>query len=627
MCGICGIIGNTKGYNREQVLSNMMQKIYHRGPDDAKQYIDEKAALGFQRLSIIDLDHGAQPMQNENKDVTIVFNGEIYNFPKLREELINLGHTFANQADTEVLVHGYEEYGVKLLNKLRGMFAFGIWDQKEDVFFAARDFFGIKPFYYAVVEDTLVFASEIKSILEYPLYQRAVNEEALEQYLSFQYSVLPETFFKGIYKLEPGYYLLWKDKKLTVKQYYNPMFTPDENASEEALESEIKTALKDSMEAHKISDVEVGSFLSSGVDSSYVAKGLGECKTFTVGFLDEKSRFNEISFARNLSKLIGVENYSKVISTEEYWDIVPSVMYYMDEPLGDAASVALYFVNQEARKHLKVAWSGEGADEFFGGYNIYHETWDLRGWKRVPKFIKKPLGALASHMPNIKGKSFIIRGCKPIEETFIGNANVYSKKDREAILKHPVGAPSAYDYVKKFYKEAEALDDLGKMQYIDLKCWLPGDILLKADKMSMANSVEVRVPFLDRKVFNVAKKVPPKYKVTKNATKYIFRKVAYKELPKQTAEKKKLGFPIPMALWLKEDKYYNEVKRMFSSEAAGKYFHRTKLLQMLEEHKSGKKDNYRRIWLIYVFLVWYNVYFEEGGIDSKHSGLKELKAL
>ncbi len=626
MCGICGIIGNVNGYNREQVLSNMMKKIYHRGPDDARQYIDDKAALGFQRLSIIDLDHGAQPMQNENKDVIIVFNGEIYNFPKLREELINLGHTFANKADTEVLVHGYEEYGVKLLNKLRGMFAFGIWDQKQDTFFAARDFFGIKPFYYAVVENTLVFASEIKSILEYPLYQRAVNEEALEQYLSFQYSVLPETFFKGIYKLEPGYYLLWKDNKLTVKQYYNPMFAPDENTTEDGLESEIKAALKDSMEVHKISDVEVGSFLSSGVDSSYVAKGLGECKTFTVGFLDEKSRFNEISYARNLSKHIGVENYSKVITTEEYWDIVPSVMYYMDEPLGDAASVALYFVNQEARKLLKVAWSGEGADEFFGGYNIYHETWDLKGWKRVPKFIKKPLGALATHLPNIKGKSWLIRGCKPIEETFIGNANVYSKKERESVLKHPVGAPSAYDYVKKYYKEAETLDDLGKMQYIDMKCWLPGDILLKADKMSMANSVEVRVPFLDRKVFNVAKKVPPKYKVTKNATKYIFRKVAYKELPKQTAEKRKLGFPIPMALWLKEEKYYSEVKAMFSSEIAGQYFHRTKLLQMLEDHKSGKKDNYRRIWLIYVFLVWYNVYFEEGGIDSKHSGLKELKA-
>ncbi|MEA4973494.1 Asparagine synthetase [glutamine-hydrolyzing] 1 [bioreactor metagenome] len=608
MCGFVGFTGELVG--GEQILKNMMDTIIHRGPDSAGTHIDSDVALGFRRLSIIDLDSGSQPMYNETNDIVIVFNGEIYNYQELREELIAKGHVFRNNSDTETLIHGYEEFGEDMLSRLRGMFAFVIWDGKKKRLFGARDFFGIKPFYYAVVDSQLVFASEIKSILEYTPYKKEMNPEALENYLTFQYSVLPETFFKGIYKLMPAHSITFENGKIDVKRYWEPVFEPDENVTLEKLTDKIDEVMQDSIIKHKISDVEVGSFLSSGVDSSYVAACFKGDKTFTVGFDYEK--YNEIDYAKKLSEKIEIDNYSKLISTDEYWDVLPTVQYHMDEPLADPSAVALYFVSQTAAKHVKVSLSGEGADEFFGGYNIYREPFSLRPITVLPKFLRKALGAVASAIPfKIKGKNYLIRGSKDVEERFIGNAFLFNEKDREKVLKNPTGHYNHKVLTKPFYDKVKKADDTTKMQYIDIHFWLIGDILLKADKMSMAHSLEVRVPFLDKEVFDVARKVPLKYKITKENTKYAMRQAAHRYLPDMVAEKKKLGFPVPIRIWLKEDKYYNLVKKAFTSSAAAEYFKTEEIVKLLDDHKKGKEDYSRKIWAIYMFLVWHKKYFEE----------------
>lgn len=613
MCGISGFTGKVKE-NKEKILVKMMDAIAHRGPDQAGTFVDEEAAFGFRRLSIIDLDHGMQPMYNENKDIVIVFNGEIYNHKELREELKAKGHVFSNNADTEVLVHGYEEYGTKLLYRLRGMFAFMIYDMKNKLFFGARDFFGIKPFYYTKTDEgNLVFCSEIKGILKFPGIKREVNEEALEQYMSFQYSVLPETFFKGIYKLPAGHFMIYKDGELNVERYFDPMMEPVKKSkiSLEDTVFDIERLVKSSVDAHMIADVEVGSLLSSGVDSSYVVSEFPGKKTFTVGFLDKNSKYNEIPYAESLVKELGKENYNKNINSDEYFESIPKVMYYMDEPLADPSCIALYFVDKLASEHLKVVLSGEGADEFFGGYNIYHEPISLKPFKFIPKFIRKPMGAIASKLPNFKGRNFIIRGSKTVEERFIGNANMFSVKERDKLLKTKKTNIPPSQIVESCYASVKGLNDIAKMQYIDINFWLQGDILLKADKMSMAHSLESRVPLVDIEVFDYTKKMPIDYRCNKKATKYAFRIAAKRHLPEATANKKKLGFPVPIRVWLKEDKYYNLVKEAFHSDAAGKFFDKAGIMKLLCDHKAGKVDNSRKIWTIYVFLVWYKVYFEE----------------
>lgn len=495
------------------------------------------------------------------------------------------------------------------------MFAFVIWDSEKETLFGARDFFGIKPFYYAVVDGNLVYGSEIKSILEYPGYKKELNETALENYLTFQYSVLDETFFKGIYKLMPSHCLTFHKGELKVKRYWEPTFEADNNVSLDTLIQEIDDAMHDSVEHHKISDVEVGSFLSSGVDSSYVAAIFNGDKTFTVGFDYEK--YNEIDYAKSLSEKIKIDNYSKLVSSQEYWAAIPKIQYHMDEPLADPAAIALYFVSQTAAKHVKVALSGEGADEFFGGYNIYREPHDLAGFQKLPLGLRKALAKCASALPfKFKGKNFLIRASKPVEERFIGNAFMFNEKERNKVLKHPTGKYNHTELTKPFYDKVNDKDDVTKMQYIDINFWLIGDILLKADKMSMAHSLEVRVPFLDRKVFDVARTIPTKYKVNKQNTKYAMRMAAHKYLPDMVAEKKKLGFPVPIRIWLKDEKYYNIIKKAFNSEAANKYFNTSELMKYLDDHKAGKADNSRKIWTVYMFLVWYEDFFGENKIAA-----------
>ena len=606
MCGICGFTGSK--VSKELVLDKMMKKIIHRGPDSGGSYVDEGMNMGFRRLSIIDLNNGTQPMFNSDKTKVISFNGEIYNYKDLKEELLAKGHTFSNTSDTEVLLHGFEEWGEAVLDRLRGMFAFVIWDITNKKLFAARDMFGIKPFYYAVIDGELVYASEIKSILEYPLYKKEVNKEALAQYLSFQYSVLDETFFRGIYKLRPGHFLRFEAGMLEVREYFNPMLMPDEEACNgEDVAEKIDSVLKDSIKYHMVSDVEVASLLSSGVDSSYVASNFGGSKTFTVGFDYEK--YNEIPYAKELSSRLGIENYDKVITTEEYWQELPKIQYYMDEPLADAAAAALYFVDREAAKQVKVVLSGEGADELFGGYNIYKEPMALAGYRRCPKAVRRGIARLVEKIPfRIKGKNFLIRGSKSVEERFIGNANIFTMKQRDRVLKYK-GSKTFTELTKPYYDRVKDLDDVAKMQYIDLNFWLIGDILLKADKMSMAHSLESRVPFLDREVYKVARTLALSDKVTKENTKVAFRRAARKYLTSDGAKKKKLGFPVPIRVWLREGKYYERVRTCFTSKTAEEFFNTAELLRLLDLHKAGKFDYSRHIWTVYMFLVWHEQYF------------------
>ena len=605
MCGFCGFTGDIA--DRENIIIGMMNKIIHRGPDSAGTHSDEDVTMGFRRLSIIGLEDGSQPMYNEDGSIVICFNGEIYNYQPIKEMLIEKGHVFKSHADTEVLIHLYEEKGEEMLNDLRGMFAFAIYDMKNKKLFAARDFFGIKPFYYGVFNNHMLFGSEIKSFLAFPDFKKEVNTVALENYLTFQYSVLDETFFKGVYKLKPGHYLVYKDGKIDIKRYFQPKFEPEKAGLQDTIKK-IEDVMLDSVKTHKISDVEVGSFLSSGVDSSFVAATFKGDKTFTVGFDYEK--YNEIGYAEKLSEKVGIDNYSKIISTDEYWDSLGKIQYHMDEPLADPSAVALYFVSKLASKHVKVALSGEGADEFFGGYNIYREPMDLQITKLIPKPLRKGIAAIMKALPfRFKGKNYLIRASMDLEDRFIGNAKMFSEKERERILKNPTGKYNHKEITKPYYDFTKGQDDVTRMQFIDLNLWMVGDILLKADKMSMANSLEVRVPFLDKEVFEVARHVQPDYRVNREATKYAFRMAAKDYLPEEVASKKKLGFPVPTRVWLKDEKYYNIVKTAFQSEAAKKYFNTDKIVKYLDDHKNGKADNSRKVWTIYMFLVWYNQFF------------------
>ncbi len=605
MCGFAGFTGVVE--NKENIINNMLNKIVHRGPDSDGLFTDDVATLGFRRLSIIDLEGSSQPIYNEDSTKVIVFNGEIYNYKQLRERLVQKGHVFKTDGDTETLIHLYEEYGQNMTQHLRGMFSFVIYDKLEKSLFAVRDFFGIKPFYYCMHDEHLLFGSELKSFFEFPNMKKQFNYDAFENYLSFQYSPLEETFFKGIYKLMPGHSLFFKDGKIKINKYFNVHFEEQQQSLEESVQK-IDDVILNSVETHKISDVEVGSFLSSGVDSSYVASTFNGDKTFTVGF--DIDGYSEIDYAKALSEKVGIKNYNKIITKEEYFDILPSIQYFMDEPLADPAAVALYFVSNVAAQHVKVSMSGEGADEFFGGYNIYKEPIDIKFLTNLPMPIRRMLGKIGKALPNgIKGKNLLIRASQTIEERFIGNAKMFLEDEKNIILKERKSTIKPTDVTKKYYDKVQNYDDITKMQYLDIHMWMASDILLKADKMSMANSLEVRVPFLDKEVFEVARKLPLNHRVTKKATKLAFRQAANKHVPKNVADKKKLGFPVPIRVWLKEDEIFAKVKTTLVSEHSKKFFNVDELVKLLQQHKDEKADNSRKIWTIYMFLLWYEQYF------------------
>ncbi len=606
MCGFCGYI-NTKDKN---IIKKMTDEIAHRGPDDESYYKDDNIAMGFRRLSIIDLKGGRQPMTNEDDSLVITFNGEIYNFKDIKEDLIKKGHIFKTNADTEVILHGYEEYGEKVLDKLRGMFAFVIWDKNKEKLFGARDHFGQKPFYYGIMNDTFMYGSEIKSFLRHPDFKKEVNKEALKPYLTFQTSVLEETFFKGIYKLLPGHFFTYdvKTKKININKYYQIKFKPKKQDFDKLVDKIDKT-ITSSIDTHLISDVPLGAYLSGGIDSSYVASYLKPDKTFSVGF--DYENFNEVPLAKELSDILNIQNINELIKSEDFFSSISNVQYYADEPTANLSAVPLYFLARLARKHVKVVLSGEGADELFGGYPFYKED-DLiiKYRKTVPKFIRTGIKNIVSIMPEFHGKNFLTKGGSKVEDYYIGNAFVFGNKEANKALSDKYKSDVTFQSItKKIYDEVKDEDDLTKMQYLDMHFWLPNDILLKADKMSMAGSLELRVPILDKEVFELASTIPTEYKLSHNTTKYVLRKAASKRIPKQWYTRPKKGFPVPIIKWFREEKYYNIAKEMFNKDFVKEFFNQKYLNKILDEHYKGKKNHCRKIWTVYVFLVWYQRFF------------------
>lgn len=612
MCGFAGYIHNYGTFDKEEVIHKMADRIKHRGPDDAHYYIDDGIALGFRRLSIIDLEGGRQPILNEDGSLVLLFNGEIYNYQELRDELIKAGHVFTTKTDSETILHGYEEYGKKILDRLRGMFAFIIWNKNTKELFGARDIFGIKPFYYYKKGKEFMFGSEIKSFLSHPNFEKELDEDMIPLYLSYEYSPDERTIFKNVFKLPGAHCFTYKNGELKVERYYKIEYKIEDDKSLEYWEDAITKEFTESVSMHQIADVEVGCFLSSGVDSSYVvkeiSKGTKKVKTFSVGYEEEK--YSELPYAQDFSNVIGVPNIANKVSADEFFDAVPEIQYYMDEPLPNPSEIPLYFLAKNARRYVKVVLSGEGADELFGGYPMYLAGGHFDHYShKVPRPVRKVLGTVAKHCPNFKGKNFLVRGAMEPYQRFMRANYVFQSAERQKFLKRPIASKVPEEYSKRYFNEVSNLDEPTQLQYVDMHTWMIYDILLKADRMSMANSLELRVPFLDKKMLELSTRIPSRYRAANETTKIALRGAAIKQLPERTANKKKLGFPVPLNDWLREDKYYNKVKAAFQSDIAEKFFVTSELIKLLDDHKSGKALNMQKIWSFYTFILWYEQFF------------------
>lgn len=612
MCGWVGYVHDGGDVEAQRgLVKQMADTIAHRGPDDESYYVDDGVALGFRRLSIIDLEGGRQPISNEDDTLVLVFNGEIYNYRELRAELIEAGHVFKTKSDSEVIVHGYEEYGPNVVTKLRGMFAFLIWNTETRTLFGARDIFGIKPLYYYHRDDVFIAGSEIKSFLPHPGFRRGVNTSRLPEFLSFEYLPDEETMFTDVFKLLSGSYFLLQDGQLTITKYFDYHFDPDESKTMDDWVDQIAATFSESVRTHKISDVEVGCFLSSGVDSSYATLELSKIqavKTFSVGYEEEK--YSELSYAQAFSEHIGVSNISSKVSAEEFFDATGDIQYHMDEPLPNPSAVPLYFLAQNAARHVKVVLSGEGADEIFGGYNGYTEPLEYAPYvKTVPAPVRRGVAKLAAKLPEFHGRRFLMRAAQPIEQRFFRHEYNYTVAERQEVLAEDIPAHDPPYYTKRYFDKVQGFDDVTKMQYVDFYTWMLHDILLKADKMSMAASLELRVPFLDREVLAVALQIPTEYRVQKHSTKAAMRKAAMREIPDTTANKPKLGFPVPLNDWLREERFASRVRAAFETDIAGHFFNQAKILELLDDHVNGRAANMKKIWAIYSFLQWYDEFF------------------
>lgn len=602
MCGIVGFVSHDK--NKKKIIKDMAQLINHRGPDGEGYYTEGDVALGHKRLSIVDLSNGMQPMYNENKDIVVVYNGEIYNYPELKEQLEGK-YEFKTNCDTEILVHGYEEWGLDLPNKLRGMFAFAIYDKKNDKLFCARDYYGIKPFYYYQKNDVFMFASEIKAFLAHPGFQKELNKELLGPFLMFSYTPTTETFFKNVYRLDAGCYLVYQNEELTVKKYYELKFQEKEEEFDVSVKR-IEDVMIDSVQKHLLSDVEVGSFLSSGVDSSYIVSLARPNKTYTVGY--DYKKYSEIDYAKDLAQKLDITNVTKLINKDEYLKVVPKIMYHMDEPISDPAAIALYFLAQIASRDVKVVLSGEGADEFFAGYGPYREIVDMGFYNKIPFFIRHMIAVVLKKLPEFRGRNFLVRRGEKIEYSYTGTNRLFSDKETNKLLSFK-NTRKVKDILMENMRNYQNESPLVKMQLIDIQYWLVKDILHKADRMTMAHSVELRVPFVDKEVFNVASSLSEDKKINKSSTKIALREAARSVTPGSAYKKPKLGFPVPLREWLTEDDYYEEVKKTIKKDFVKDFFDQDYALKLLETACTKKDFTYKKVWAIYTFIKWYEVFF------------------
>ena len=621
MCGILGMY--CPGHSAAESTAAMrsaLPHMHHRGPDDTQLWHDDDVVLGFARLSIIDIDGSAQPLPYDNGRYRIIFNGEIYNYVELREQLREeFGAQFATDGDTETIVAAYKYYGEDCVTRLRGMFAFAIWDSETKRVFGARDHFGIKPLYYAQRDGRIIFGSEKKCLLDVlgsspgaaPL---PVDTAALQDYLTLQYVPEPASMQTLVRRIESGCTFTVVEGKLSMRRYFHPTFPikPVHGAQEARdLYERIAEAMDSSVRMHMRADVTVGSFLSGGIDSTAIAalakRYNPDLLTFTVGF--ERDGFSEIDVARESAEAIGVKHITRVVSPQEFMDAVPLIVWYLDDPVADPALVPLWFIAREARKHVKVVLSGEGADELFGGYNIYREPLSLKPFEKVPGALKRVLASASRRLPDgMRGKDLLRRGTIPIEQRYYGNARLF-RDDELGFLRTRDAARSIMDVTRDIYQRAAGLgmDDVTKMQYVDLFTWLRGDILVKADKVTMANSLELRVPFLDKEVYSLARTIPVDQKVTRETTKYALRQALKQIVPAHIFDRRKLGFPVPIRHWLK-DEMYDWARDIIRSSSAGHLIDLAAIEQMLEQHRTGPLDYSRKIWTVLIFLLWHEIF-------------------
>lgn len=609
MCGHISIYYKNKKAD-ELLIRQLTEKIRHRGPDDTGYFIKDNIAFGFNRLSIIDLEGGNQPFEKEKR--TIIFNGEIYNHNELREGLIG-NNEFATNSDTEVLLTSYINYGEKCVDKLRGMFAFIIYDEVKNIVFGARDHFGIKPLYYVNNDDFIAFSSEYKSLVT--LFGKVnVDQSALQNYLSFQYTPNYNTIINEIKEVPNGTYFTIKNGDIEFKKYHNFKFS-----NKDITAKNIYDVVNDSVKHHMIANVEVGTFLSGGIDSTIVtalaANINPKIKSFSIGF--DVEGYNELTIAKKTAEYLGIENISVNVSEQDYIKALPSVAYYMDNPLADPSCVGIYLLSKEARKHVKVVLSGEGSDELFGGYNIYKEYYSLKPFSYLPEVIKCEVNKIAKSLPDIKGKNYLLRGTTKLKDRYIGNAKIFSNEEVKNIIYNYDENNTYSNILSSLYEECDKnnYDNVTTMQYIDMNTWLEGDILLKADKMSMAHSLELRVPFLDKEVLKCAEGLTLSQKISKNNTKVLLREAFKDIVPPYMKEKKKLGFPTPIRVWLKSD-LGRYVREIINNAEVDKLINKKYIINLLDEHIRGKKDNSRKIWTVFMFCLWYQIYIEGKSVSE-----------
>ena len=610
MCGHVSVFFKHSNHNITiDKIKNCLNNIFHRGPDDTGIEADEHSILGFSRLSIIDLENGHQPFSKDDK--IIIFNGEIYNYQSIKDDLISKGHSFSTKSDTEVLLTSYINDGKDCMSKLNGMFTFLIYDQKTHQMFGAADHFGIKPLYYIENNDFVAFASEYKALL--PLLEtKTVDTLALQSYLSFQFVPMGKTMIQEVKKVPVGCYFEFIDGKLS----FNPYHILDYKESEVSKE-DVYNVIEDSVKRHMIADVEVGTFLSGGIDSSIIATLASKIKpgikSFTVGF--DVEGYSELDVAKKTAESIGIENIHHIITEQEYIQALPDIVAKLDDPMADPSAPGIYFLSKEAVKQVKVVMSGEGSDEFFGGYNIYKEYHDLKLLLILPKILKKIIHNVVKVLPYFKGKNSILRGTTPLRERYIGNAKIFENNQVKDILKTYDSNYTYQKVVEPLYDhcEKQGYDYVTTMQYIDMNTWLQGDILIKGDKMSMANSIELRVPFLDKEVMSVASKLKLKQKVTKKNTKVLLREAFDGKIPNHVVEKKKLGFPTPIRVWLRQD-LGKVVEKTICEAQVDEYINKDYILNLLKEHIQNGKDHSRKIWVAFIFCLWHQITIEEKNI-------------
>ncbi|MFT4044214.1 MAG: asparagine synthase (glutamine-hydrolyzing) [Gordonia sp. (in: high G+C Gram-positive bacteria)] len=627
MCGLLGLL-TSDGSAAEAAdrVAKATHCMRHRGPDEpGDTWNDTDIVLGFNRLAFIDIEHSHQPLRwgpEENPErYALVFNGEIYNYVELRTELADeYGAVFRTEGDGEAIVAAFHHWGPESVRRLRGMFAFAIWDTETRTLFVARDPFGIKPLFIATGPGGTVFGSEKKSVLELIAsigLDDDLDERAFEHYVVLQYVPEPETLHTRIGRLESGCRAtLRPGEPPTITRYFTPSFTatPVTAATRQKRYDEIAAVLSDSVAKHMRADVTVGSFLSGGIDSTAIAAlAIGHNPnliTFTTGF--ERQGYSEVDVAAESAAAIGARHVVKVVGPEEFIAALPEIVWYLDDPVADPALVPLYFVAKEARKHVKVVLSGEGADELFGGYTIYKEPLSLAGFDRLPTVLRHLAGKVSDRIPEgTRGKSLLHRGSLTLEERYYGNARSFDDARLRAVLRGYRPEWTHTDVTAPIYAQSTRLDPVARMQHLDLFTWLRGDILVKADKMTMANSLELRVPFLDPEVFAVAEQLPYDEKIAHGTTKYALRKALEQIVPPHVLHRKKLGFPVPIRHWLAGPEMYDWARDTITGSQTDQLLNKQAILAMLDEHRAGTVDNSRRLWTLLVFMIWHAIFVEK----------------